>query len=1438
MSDKDKRELESDTSRGMEESGPADEQKDSEKNEEVAEAVSETIADGEGKESESEPSVRDHPKDEVESKAAHAPEKEAVAKPAGFEKDVETGSATTERDFRDPEDKVSPRKELEKGDSAAGLEKEETRKVDPAEAVEKTDNEAGLNKEGDEEKADTAESVVESSLEGRSLRQESERSFPTEREEANKPAGFEKEGIKEDIAGADIEGSCDDGSKQCEKEPSIVESYCESSFPSGTEEEKKPAESEKEMQKDDIAKPFIKDPHEEERMQQESEGKTAEGQEDDDVPGAEDQSRKEDTFSDDQMTDEETDEGQLQVVLEFQHLAEAVAFLSFKKTAGELEKATKRLAEAILGPGWLSDKRRRKELPGFVKDKLKKLPQKSPEPILGVTTVQYLLIWLANKSVRWQLIEDEEEQQAVKMCQSIVESVNIITLFDVWQNDFPAPSPENIMLQLNEYKAILMTLGCERAVQIVEDTTGWALEEMEKTEFSRGASKEKDVRIETSVVEMAVVFKAFRHVEEYVYEFCRDSNPKMSQQLAKSLEDKENDKITNFHANLDLIEARAKTSTLRKISELRSCVTNLCQHFVDELKSSRTTMKKTVFYFWKCFQRFKKSLQWDSCRHEQERLYIAKLLHLYVKDGVSEHVEPINVLIPSQLRPVLPRKRHHWIAPNEETFAGRKKELDQICGLLEKQAGTILITGSSGIGKSSLAREVAFRLRTAWPSQFVLDMSTPFSLSASLAEMAAFFTFNDIFQIKQGLRTYDFTVLAMFNDFIQKCDFRILVILENLDSAEAWECLKQTYQEEVAIVMVSREFQTSTARRENLIDLTISLENFSSEEAEECFESLQEDEMSGDLPELKRFMLTLTNNFPVAVHVAGKLFLNFPFGIWKSRILEDFGGLWTQSGRSVVESDGWSLEIASVENTHAVHMLVMFALDLIEKEADLEDLVYRIALLAWPTAPLLPLLFSLGDSASDLDGKVNKLVHLQSFGILFDKDQKEGQCTYTCFGMQPLVSHVILSRMLTLPLDKCFKLFSESVQAMYRILCGADGPEDLNTMVRGSIACSAALLDESGMFERLFEKIASNITLQRRLLAIRGCLLYSLGHFFGSFTEHSSFVVSPERSCKFHARGLAIASHLGEKMSFLEFSEDYLLVIWRSIPGEVLAKMMNQLLVLSITSSKGDGVMVEEDRAGYIAMQFALAAGRVKDFDWAELYFSCSEEVTEDTTNFLTMMEQQIAFYMNESMLDKAEQRLHMYMNKMEKTYGKNVFSHGVCLRCLGQVYLKRGENERAKTYFLESLKVHEPFKEHLEVEKNILECLLYLGSADLLDKSKPNVSRGYLNRALTLAAKLWNKGSEQYSIALSKFAELEDALGNSWKAEEFRQSIPTQFAHFAKPKVSQAESDSSLSSVTTTSASSMSSTSPTKPTKTGKKKKKKKKSKAPVEEKEGNTSQ
>ena len=1146
--------------------------------------------------------------------------------------------------------------------------------------AEKGSKPAGFEKE--EEKADIAEPVIEGSQEEENQHQylESERKFPQEIEESNNAAVSEKEKKKEYPAEAGNEDSHDDESKQCGREPTIGGNHSEgSNYPPGTEKASKPAGSEKRAEKEDtgiaedIAEPVVEDLCKEESTQLESDVSTADSLED--VSGPEEQTRRK-AFSDDQTTDDEEEEtkGQLRVVLEIQDCAEAVAFLSFKKTASELEKAAKKVAETILGQGWINDKKRRKEFPPFIKDSLKRISQNSSEPVFGVRTALYFLVWLAKGCVRWQLVnKNKEYQRAVKMCQSIVKNVERISLFDVWLNDFPAPSPENIKIELNEYKSILTTLGCEKAVRIFETTTSWLFDEVEKSKFSRGASKEKDVRVQASVVKMAIVFKAFHHVEEYVFEFCRDSNTIMSQLFATSLEDEKDDGQTNLHANLDFIQAQEEPlTTPQQISGLRSSLTDLCQYFVDELKPSPKAGNEAVLSFWKRFRRFKKSLRWDSCRHEQERLYIGKLLRRYVKGGVSEHVGPIDVLIPRQLRPVLPRKRHHWIAPNEETFAGRKKELDRICGLLEKQAGTVLITGSSGIGKSRFAREAAFRLRSAWPSQFVLDMSTPFSLLASLAEMANFYKSKDTFQIADNLRTYDFTVLAMFNDLIKTYGFRILVILENLDSAEALECLKQTYQEEVAIVIVSREFQTSTARREHLIDLTISLENFSLEEAEECFESLKgiPVETSEEMQELERFMLSLTNNFPLAVHVAGKLLLHFPFEC--SAFVEDFVGSLSQSGQEDVTPARWSLEIASSENTNAVYNLVMFALDLIEHEPDLEDFVFMLAVLARPTVPVIPSLFSIGVSAADFEDTLETLFELENFGILFAEKQEEGQ--YICFGMQPLVSQIVLSKMLTLSPGNCFKLLSKSVRAMCGHLSGNDGPEDLNPVVRGHVALSTAVLDQSGIFEKLCEEAAGNIRLRRKLFVIRGRLLYTLGQFFGSFIEHSSFVVSPESSCKFYARALAIASHLEEKMSFLDYSQEYLLVIWRSIPGEVLAKMMNQLLVLSITSGKGDGVMVEEERAGYMATQFALAAGRVKDFDWAELYFSFAEEVTNDINGYLTLIQEQIAFYMKESMLDKAEQKLYMYMNKMEKTYGKNAFWLGTCLRYLGQVCLQRGE--------------------------------------------------------------------------------------------------------------------------------------------------------------------
>ena len=176
-----------------------------------------------------------------------------------------------------------------------------------------------------------------------------------------------------------------------------------------------------------------------------------------------------------------------------------------------------------------------------------------------------------------------------------------------------------------------------------------------------------------------------------------------------------------------------------------------------------------------------------------------------------ENASEMLAIVPSQLQlePVKSRRLHHWIAPNKESLVGRQRELARICDLLEKRVGSILISGPSGVGKASLAREAAFRLRNAWPIQFVLDMSTEFSLTFSLRQVMSHCLPPTEYDDEMEL------VLDTFEAYLKRSKLRLLLVFENIDTLEAgvqsdiFKCYAKL--DNIAIIFVTRTISNDIA---------------------------------------------------------------------------------------------------------------------------------------------------------------------------------------------------------------------------------------------------------------------------------------------------------------------------------------------------------------------------------------------------------------------------------------------------------------------------------------------------------------------------------------------------------------------------------------------------------------------------------------------------
>ena len=244
-------------------------------------------------------------------------------------------------------------------------------------------------------------------------------------------------------------------------------------------------------------------------------------------------------------------------------------------------------------------------------------------------------------------------------------------------------------------------------------------------------------------------------------------------------------------------------------------------------------------------------------------------LNYFVLKEKGTSLIKVKILPSNRLKPVLARKFHHWITPPRERFIGRRKELRKICNLLKKRASTVMITGPSGIGKSSLAQEAAFRLRSAWPSQFVIDASTQFSLLASITHVIRHYGL-----LWKEKLSYE-NAFEVFN-LLELSDHRFLLILENFNTVDLTSYFTIRPCDHVSLIIVTRQPEhVFTKRLQGMLHLTIELPLFSSAESVECFAELAGRETPVEVLEMRKLFLSHLNNFPVVVQVAKALLKNF-----------------------------------------------------------------------------------------------------------------------------------------------------------------------------------------------------------------------------------------------------------------------------------------------------------------------------------------------------------------------------------------------------------------------------------------------------------------------------------------------------------------------------------------------------------------------------------
>ena len=1087
-------------------------------------------------------------------------------------------------------------------------------------------------------------------------------------------------------------------------------------------------------------------------------------------------------LSDSQRSGERTDEGQ--IVLELPYLAEAAAFLAFKKTVSELDSATKQLAGVLLGPNWLTDKKKRRELPAFIRD-TSRTKSKHLECTWSTFDIFSVLLWLETKLDITKFDNDEKVVDAREKCKSSCENVKEITLLDAWKDHCPVPSPEDIASDLTRYSSVLNTLGCIDAACTVQESVSWILEK--QTKLQQSLQTEGPLNIMESVIvdqdlaEIAVVFKAYHYVDEYLYEYCRDRERHLSQFCAALLKER-NDQPLGLYELLSALGEKAEMLSEAKrtaLLEFSSSLTPFAKHLVQQF-SGLPSWRRSVLSFWKTLDALRSILEWEEFRHQKRRKDISRLLDELITNGSGqERKEEILLKVYFPSLHFNPRKLHNWILPNMEKFIGRKKELSQICDSLEKQAGTVLITGPSGIGKSCLAREAAFRLRTAWPSQFVLDMSTFTCFMETYCEM----TLNSIFSANPKNTN-------KFNINVENGNHRVLLVIENVDSSQMMRFLEVPVQPTVSTIVVARRLEGLTPFSKIIrkrLSVNILLSSFSPEDTLETLKqsfpfqlddlrqvssgresyakadtgdcspssASETDQLSPktylceDASSIETFLAYIssaTKGFPVAVGLASKLLLNFPRQCFHR--LQNF----LEERRALsIDNEMTALAFTS-ENATALMEMACFAIALIEPRKDLQSLLHTMSLLACPTVPMLRSL--LAEVCKDVKHPQEKLGELEDFGLLICNNEEKEPMIH----MNALVSHAIQS---TISLPE-FGVVTECYQALWQHVMRISNAElSGTTRCACRIVCTASRFHENFLLSVLSDETKPLDEDCMAVFLLQSVLSGFLAKFHCTDPRLSSFTLSLEHACDLYMTTLGIFIHVKDAKEFRDIFPGYRDYALAGIRQEVYFTRVYELLLLVLASQGKDMELLAEKDCAAIALLSAQTTVVGGELPWMELYLNFAERSGAGQ------------YHPSQSprKLDKAKKYSCRFVKENKVCFVQESQEYALGLQRQAMDYQQKGERQKAMECFMEAL----PILEHSGRASDIiptLEILWDVGGVTMLDQSSHSFSRFQLLKALGIARKAFGEKSAHCTTALCKLAELEYALGIQAKAVEFRNLI------------------------------------------------------------------
>ena len=533
-------------------------------------------------------------------------------------------------------------------------------------------------------------------------------------------------------------------------------------------------------------------------------------------------------------------------------------------------------------------------------------------------------------------------------------------------------------------------------------------------------------------------------------------------------------------------------------------------------------------------------------------------------------------------------------------------------------------------------------------------------------------------------------------------------------------------------------------------------------------------EVSENEDEMKCWLADLTDGFPAAVGLAQNLFRNVP-----EEFEEEFDRLLMDSAQL---ADLKTLVLSS-KNTIAFVGMATIAANVAESLGNVQDMLYTISLLAWPSFPfsLSPEVFGF-DTTDDLQ---NGLRILERTGLI-TIEGVGGQCRLQ---MHALVSRIVQGRVLAASLDKHSSILSRCI---VKIIEHLDVNVEPDPSVRDKITCSALCLRESVFFERLLCERA--VPCRKRYLAISFWLKLSFGlaRYLAGLWHPSSRSLLRSRYAENLLRDslegalylekdcLEGEFYLEDRSSSHEMCIVYLYMFGDNCHKRRLLKRQSELLELMIVENILKTEEVERGLVVDVCLRCAATARKVGEETWSSIYLGHAETIAKDTDWWRRscLKRDQAITHLNLKQFGIAAEKFQSCVDELELENAKCLENVTVeikrvilIMQKFAVAQIECGELQLALTVLQTTLCL----AEKLNNPTCLWLCLMTRGDTSLLEVSSDESCRHDIVRGLNLAEKTWGKEHYMYRFAIVQLAALEDAVGDSVKASELGHQIPPE---------------------------------------------------------------